>query len=206
RDRGTSPNCGWGGGGGRPMIAAERGIRMRLVAAARRLAASGMDSGMSGNLSARLEQGYLVTPSAIRYDAMHPEDLVFMGLDWTHGGGQRAPSSEWRLHRDIYARRPEAMAVLHLHSPFATSLACLRRGIPAFHYEVALAGGADIRCATYSTFGTQALSDATTRALESRRACVLANHGVVAIGTTLEEAVALSEKVEYLARTYWQAR
>jgi L-fuculose-phosphate aldolase len=187
------------------MIAAERGIRMRLVAAARRLAASGANAGTSGNFSARTELGYLVTPSAVPYETMHPEDLVFMGLDWTHGGGQRPPSSEWRLHRDIYARRPEAMAVVHSHAPFATTLACLRRPIPAFHYEVALAGGADIRCATYETFGTQALSEATLAALDGRRACLLANHGIVAVGESVERALELAERVESLARMYWQA-
>lgn len=187
------------------MIPAERGIRMRLVAAARRLAAVGSNAGTSGNLSARIEQGYIITPSALPYDTMHPEDLVFMGFDWTHGGGQRTPSSEWRIHRDLYAKRPEVAAVVHAHSPYATTLACLRRGIPAFHYEVALAGGADIRCGDYATFGTQALSDAALRALEGRRACLLANHGSVAVGATVEAALELAEKVEALARMYWQA-
>ena len=187
------------------MIPAERGIRMRLVVAARRLAAAGANSGTAGNLSARVEQGYIVTPSAVPYDTMHPEDLVFMGMDWTHGGGQRPPSSEWRLHRDIYAHRPEVGAVVHAHSPYATTVACLRRPIPAFHYEVALAGGADIRCATYATFGTQELSDATLVALEDRKACLLANHGIVALGPTVDAALELAEKVEALARMYWQA-
>lgn len=187
------------------MIAAERGVRMRLIVAARRLAAAGANAGTAGNLSARVDQGYIVTPSAMAYDSMHPEDLVFMGHDWTHGGGQRPPSSEWRLHRDVYARRPEVGAVVHAHSPYATTLACLRRGIPAFHYEVALAGGSDIRCGTYATFGTQELSNATLAALEERRACLLANHGLVAVGGTVDEALELAEKVEALARLYWQA-
>jgi L-fuculose-phosphate aldolase len=187
------------------LIPAERGIRMRLVAAARRLACTGANAGTSGNLSARIDQGYIVTPSAMAYDLMHPEDLVFMGYDWTHGGGQRPPSSEWRLHRDLYAARPEVGAVVHAHSPFATTLACLRRGIPAFHYEVALAGGADIRCGSYATFGTQELSNAVLEALQGRTACLLANHGVVAVGDTVEGALELAEKVEALARMYWQA-
>jgi len=187
------------------VIAAERGIRMRLTAAARRLAAAGLNTGTAGNLSARVPQGYLITPSAVAYDTMSPEDLVFMGDDWTHSGGQRPASSEWRMHRDLYRARPEAGAVVHTHSPYATTLACLRRGIPAFHYEVALAGGADIRCGGYETFGTQQLSDATLAALEGRRACLLANHGAVAIGGTIEEAASLAEKLESLARMYWQA-
>ena len=187
------------------MIAAERGIRMRLLAAARRLSGTGANAGTSGNLSARIDQGYLVTPSAMAYDMMHPEDLVFMGYDWTHGGGQRPPSSEWRLHRDLYAARPEVGAVVHAHSPFATTLACLHRGIPAFHYEVALAGGADIRCGRYATFGTQELSNAVLEAMQGRTACLLANHGIVAVGATVESALELAEKVEALARMYWQA-
>ena len=187
------------------MIASERGIRMRLTNAARRLAASGMNNGTTGNLSVRMPQGYLITPSAVAYDSMSAEDLVFMGDDWTHSGGQRPASSEWRLHRDLYRARPEVHAVVHAHSPFATTLACLRRGIPAFHYEVALAGGPDIRCGGYATFGTQQLSDAVVAAMEGRRACLLANHGSVAVGATLEDATGLAEKVEALARMYWQA-
>jgi L-fuculose-phosphate aldolase len=187
------------------VIASERGIRMRLMTAARRLAAAGMNTGTAGNLSARMPHGYLITPSAVAYETMSPEDLVFMGDDWTHSGGQRPASSEWRLHRDIYRSRPDVHAVVHAHSPFATTLACLKRPIPAFHYEVALAGGTDIPCADYATFGTQQLSDAAIAGLKGRKACLLANHGSVAVGPGLEEAVGLAEKVEALARMYWQA-
>jgi L-fuculose-phosphate aldolase len=187
------------------MIASERGVRMRLANAARRLSASGATNGASGNLSARTERGYIITPSGVTGESLGPDDLVYMGEDWTHGGGQREPSSEWRLHRDVYRVRPEVHGVVHTHSPYATSVACLRRAIPAFHYEVAFAGGHDIRCADYATFGTQELSDRALQALEGRRACLLANHGVVATGATLEEAVTLAEKVEFLARVYWQA-
>ena len=126
----------------------------------------------------------------------------------TMGGnkkGHRAPSSEWRFHRDIYATRPEAGAVVHTHSAFATTLACLGRAIPAFHYEVAFAGGNDIRCAQYKTFGTQELSDVALAALEGRRACLLAHHGVIAFGADLDDALRLADKVEALARLYWQA-
>lgn len=184
------------------MIPTERGIRMRLVAAARRLATLGANAGTAGNLSARVDNGYIITPSAMPYDRMHPEDLVYMGFDWTHGGGPRVPSSEWRLHRDVYRQHPAAGCVVHTHSPNATALACLGMPIPAFHYEVALAGGDDIRCAPYATFGTQELSDAVLAALEGRRACLLAQHGLVTVGPSLESAVALAEKVEYLAGVY----
>lgn len=184
------------------MIPSERGIRMRLVAAARRLHSLGANAGTAGNLSARADHGYIITPSGMAYDRMHPEDLVYMGQDWTHGGGQRVPSSEWRLHRDVYASDPDIQAVVHTHSPQATALACLAMPIPAFHYEVALAGGPDIRCAPYSTFGTQALSDGAVAALRGRRACLLAQHGVLATGASLEAAVSIAEKVEYLAGVY----
>ena len=183
----------------------ERGLRMRLAAVARRFSAQGMNPGRSGNFSARLHGGFVITPSGAPYETMHPDDLVYVDEQVGFGGGQRKPSTEWRLHRDIYARFGEARAVVHTHSPFATTLACLGRGIPAFHYEVAFAGGADIRCAPYATFGTQALSDHALAALEGRRACLLANHGALAWGPTLEEAAGLAEKLEALARLYWQA-
>jgi L-fuculose-phosphate aldolase len=176
-----------------------------MVLAARRLSAEGLNPGMSGNLSVRTDGGFLVTPSGVAYDRMHPDDLVFVGAGAAPGGGERKPSSEWRLHRDIYARRPEAGAVVHTHSPYATTLACLRRSIPAFHYEVAFAGGDDIRCGGYATFGTQELSDLALAALDGRKACLLANHGAVAHGADLDEAVNLAEKVEALARLYWQS-
>lgn len=187
------------------MIASERGVRTRLMLAARRLASEGANTGASGNLSARVGRGYIITPSGLPNETLSPDDLVYMGEDWAHGGGQRAPSSEWRLHRDIYRTRPEANAVVHAHSPFATTLACLRRSIPSFHYEVAFAGGPDIRCGEYATFGTQELSDRAMAALQGRKACLLANHGSVAIGESIEAALALAEKVEALARLYWQA-
>ncbi len=115
------------------------------------------------------------------------------------------PSSEWRFHRDIYAARGDAQAIVHTHAPFATTLACMHRGIPPFHYMVAVAGGNDIRCAPYATFGTQELSDHAVAALAGRRACLLANHGMIAVGASLERALALAVEVETLAETYWRA-
>jgi L-fuculose-phosphate aldolase len=183
----------------------ERGLRLRVVQAARRLSELGLNSGRSGNLSVRVEGGFLVTPSGAAYEAMHPDDLVYLTSTGDFGGGQRKPSTEWRIHRDVYDRRQDARAVVHTHSPYATTLACLGRGIPAFHYEVAFAGGADIRCSPYATFGTQELSDHAVKALDGRKACLLANHGVLALGDSLEGALGLAEKVENLARIYWQA-
>jgi L-fuculose-phosphate aldolase len=183
----------------------ESGLRLRVATIARQLAATGMNPGRSGNLSARVDGGFVITPTGAPYDTLHPDDLVFIDDTGAFGGGQRKPSSEWRLHFDIYRQRPEARGIVHSHSPYATTLACLRRGIPAFHYEIAFAGGNDIRCARYATFGTQALSDAALAALEGRHACLLANHGAVAFGESIEAARELAEKVDALARPYWQA-
>jgi L-fuculose-phosphate aldolase len=183
----------------------EVAIRERMVAAARQLVVRGLTSTTSGNMSARAGQGFLITPTGSCYESVQAEDLVYVDADWKARQDSLQPSSEWRLHRDVYARRPEAGAVVHVHSPFATTLACLRRAVPAFHYEVAFAGGKDIRCSEYATFGTQAFSDAALAALEDRKACLLANHGAVVFDRTLEEALRLAERVEYLARLYGQA-
>ena len=185
------------------MSPAERGVRVRVIAAAKRLAALGLNRGRSGNVSVRVDGGFVITPSGKSYDTLALNDLVTVEGDEPRG--ERKPSSEWRLHRDIYAKRPEAGAIVHTHSSFATTLACLRKPIPAVHYEIAFAGGGDIRCAPYATFGTQELSDLALAALEGRSACLLANHGSVAFAPSIEEALILADKVEELARTYWQA-
>ncbi len=186
----------------------ESALRETVLATARAMNGAGINRGKSGNVSARLLRdgfdGFLVTPSAIPYDRIAPADIVAMSLAG-EAQGARAPSTEWRFHRDIYANRPEAQAIVHAHAPFATSLACLRRGIPPFHYMVAVAGGTDIRCAPYATFGTQALSDHALAALDGRRACLLANHGMIAFGRSLDAALALAVEVETLAEMYWRA-
>jgi L-fuculose-phosphate aldolase len=165
----------------------------------------GINQGKAGNVSARLGTGFLITPTGMEYDRLTPSDIVWMGLDGTVPAGQRAPSSEWRMHLDIYSARPEAGAVVHAHSVQATALACLHRGIPSFHYMVAVAGGRDIRCSEYALFGTQALSDAMLAALADRRACLLGNHGQIALGADLGKALALAVEVETLAAQYLAA-
>jgi len=167
--------------------------------------ALGINQGKSGNVGVRVKSGLLVTPSGVPYEEMTPEDIVFMRLDGAVPAGQREPSSEWRFHRDIFASRPEVGAVVHTHAMFATTLACLRKEIPAFHYMVAMAGGDSIRCAPYATFGTQKLSDHALTALEGRKACLLANHGMIAVGETLKDALAMAVEVETLAAQYWRA-
>jgi len=186
----------------------EQSLRDDVIATALAMNAANINRGKSGNVSARWRDGgfdgFLVTPSGLRYDETTREDIVAVALDGT-AHGKRVPSSEWRFHRDIYRSRDDAQAIVHTHSPFATSLACLRRGIPAFHYMVAVAGGSDIRCAGYATFGTQELSDAALDALDGRRACLLANHGMIATGRSLAAALALAIEVETLAEMYWRA-
>ena len=181
-----------------------RALRLAVVATARKMNALGINRGKSGNVSARVRDGFLVTPSALPYDRADAEDVVFVADDSTPRG-RRRPSSEWRFHRDIYAAREEVRAIVHTHSPFATTLACLDRGIPAFHYMVAVAGGDDIRCAPYATFGTQALSDRAVAALNGRNACLLSHHGMIALGGSLDVALALAVDVETLAEMYWRA-
>ena len=188
--------------------------RHRLIAAAHGMLAAGLNKGTAGNLSLRLthndengensESGFLITPSGMDYATLEAEDIVFMRFDGT-ACGRRQPSSEWRFHRDLYLAYPQAGAVLHAHSPFAVSLACLRWDIPPFHYMIARFGGDNIRCARYATFGTQALSDAALEALNGRTACLLANHGFLLYAETPERALALGIEFEALCEQYWRA-
>jgi L-fuculose-phosphate aldolase len=179
-------------------------LRLALVSSSMSLLELGLNRGSSGNISTRCEGGFLVTPSAMPPEAMKPEDMVFMDFAGNVISGER-PSSEWRFHRDILQSRPEFGAVVHVHSPFATTLACLGMEIPPFHYMIAAAGGHTIRCAPYALFGTQALSDHALSALEDRRACLLGNHGMIACGRDLSEAMGLAMEVESLCEQYWRA-
>ncbi|PWB39375.1 MAG: class II aldolase [Rhodocyclales bacterium] len=179
-------------------------LREGIVETVRALTAHNLNRGTAGNVSARWNEGFLVTPTGLGCDEMQPGDVVPMAMDGNWEGA-RKPSSEWRFHRDIYAARPEAGAVVHTHAPFATALACLRADIPPFHYMIARFGGATVRCAAYATFGTQALSDAALAALEGRCACLLANHGMLAFGRDLRQALDLAVEFESLCEQYWRA-
>ena len=181
-----------------------RALRQAVIDAARAMNALGINQGTSGNVSVRHGDGLLVTPSGVDYDALKPAMIVAMAMDGSWRGDWR-PSSEWRIHRDVLRARPEFGAVVHAHSPYATSLACLGRAIPAFHYMVAVAGGDTIRCAPYATFGTQALSDHALAALDGRKACLLANHGLLACGADLAQALKIALEVEVLSAQYWRA-
>lgn len=180
-----------------------------MVAVARRMNASGINQGTSGNLSARLPGGFLITPTSLPYERMEPADLValdFEGRSLAAGPAeQRRPSSEWRLHADVLRCRPEVEAVVHCHSIRATALACHGRSIPSFHYMAAVAGGPDIRCAPYALFGTPELSALAVQALEGRLACLMAHHGQVALGRSLDQALRIAIEVETLAAMYLEA-
>lgn len=181
-------------------------LRQALIAAARSLRENGLGAGAAGNLSVRVQQGYLITPTGVDYEALEPEHIVAMDLRGNPAPGDLKPSSEWRFHQDVYLRRADAGAIVHTHSPWATALACARQDLPAFHYMVAGAGGRRIRCAEYGTFGTQALSERALAALEDRQACLLANHGVLALGAELAAAFKMAQLVEELARQYLLSR
>lgn len=180
-------------------------LRSTLIAACRELTRRRLTHGTSGNVSVRYdERQFFVSPSGMDYEVLQADDVPLMDLDgrWF---GRRRPSSEWRFHRDIFNSRHDVGAIVHTHSPQATALACTGRGIPAFHYMVAVAGGCDIRCAPYHSFGSQELSDAALAALKDRKACLLANHGVIATGADLPTAISLAGEVENLALQYCAA-
>ena len=179
-------------------------LRQPLIDTARAMQGLGLNKGTSGNVSVRHDNGFYITPTGLAYATLSPEDIPLMQMDGSHSG-LRKPSSEWRFHRDLYAARPEIGAVVHAHSPFAVTLACLRREIPPFHYMIARFGGDTIRCADYALFGTQALSDAALLAMQGRKGCLLANHGLLVAGRNLSEALALAVELEELCEQYWRA-
>jgi len=179
-------------------------LKKAIIATALAMNALGINRGKSGNVSARWKDGFLITPSGLPYDETRPADIVFVDRKGKPTG-KRPPSSEWRFHHDIYLTRKDAQAVVHAHSSFASTLACVGKDVPAFHYMIAVAGGNSIRCAPYATFGTQELSDHALKALSGRHACLLANHGMIATGDSLEHALALAVEVEALCEQYWRA-
>lgn len=176
-------------------------MRKQLIETALEMSSNGLVKGATGNLSVRLGQGMLITPTGIDYSVMLPGDIVQMDFDGTIEG-KRKPSSEWRFHAAIYQARPEADAILHAHPANCAALACLNLGIPAFHYMVAVAGGKDLRCAEYATFGSQQLSENMIEALEGRKACLMAHHGLTCFETDLVRALSLAVEIEHLAGVY----
>ena len=182
----------------------ENDRRHAAVEAVRHLDAGGLNRGSTGNLSLRDGEGMLITPTGMGADDLRAQDLVWLGWDGTLRGDW-LPSSEWHFHRAIYLARPDVHAVVHTHSVHATALACLERPLPPFHYMVAVAGGHDVPCVPYHTFGTEALSRAVGTALADRLACLMAHHGLVAAGATLAQAMKVAQEIESLCEVYLKA-
>jgi L-fuculose-phosphate aldolase len=178
-------------------------MRDALLKATRQLFELGLNKGTAGNVSVRHGDGFLITPSGMEVQEMAAANMVQMQFD---GGfeANKKPSSEWRFHRDILQNRPEINAVVHTHSMFATTMACLHKDIPPFHYMIAVTGGDTIRCAPYALFGSQALSDNALRALKDSKACLLENHGMIALGRDLDEALSIAIEAENLCEQYWR--
>ncbi len=187
------------------MDEAEAAMRQEIIDACRAMDRRGINQGTSGNIGVRWGHGLLVTPSGLAYDAMVPEDIIFLDMNGTPAGPHK-PSSEWRFHRDILRDRRDIGAVVHAHPPFCTAIAITGADIPAVHYMIAATGGPTVRCAPYATFGTEALSKNALRALEGRLCCLLANHGSIACGPSLAKALWLATELETLARQYFLSR
>ena len=179
-----------------------RDLRQAVITTCLKMNAEGINQGTSGNVSVRTDEGFLITASGIPYARMKPEHVVEMDFDGGYSG-EYLPSTEWRMHMDILKHRPEANAVVHTHSIYATALACLRKDIPAFHYMIGIAGGTSIRCSDYAEYGTQALSDAMLKAMQDRSACLLGNHGQIAFGQDLDQALWRAGEVEAISHQYW---
>lgn len=188
-----------------PIYQNDLNSRQQVVDTLQGLVDKGLTSGTSGNVSVLAEGGMLVTPTGIEPSALKPEHIVFMGLDGEVADDQLTPSSEWRMHADIYKHKPGLEAVVHCHSHYATILACAHKSIPAQHYMIAATGAYEIPLGDYATFGSQALSDANLKALSTSLACLLANHGQLATGFNLEGAFKLAQLVEELAYWHWGA-
>ena len=180
-------------------------LRSELIEICIQMNEDGLNQGTSGNVSCRDGESILITPSGVPYKNLTSEKIVSMNTDGEYEGSLK-PSSEWRMHADIYNFRSDAGAIVHVHSPYATALSCHRRNIPAFHYMVAVAGGEDVRCADYATFGTQELSNNMIQALDNRKACLLSNHGLIAFGDNLSHAFGLAKEIETLAKQYILSR
>jgi L-fuculose-phosphate aldolase len=183
------------------MTEAEFALRTEIIAACLAMEKKGINQGTSGNVSVRWNNGLLITASGLAYEASAPEDIIYVEMDGTPHGPHN-PSSEWRFHRDILRERPDIQAIVHAHPPYCTAQAITGNAIPAVHYMIAAAGGPTVRCAPYATFGTDELSRNAIEALRDRQACLLANHGLIACGPTLRNALWVAIEVETLAKQY----
>ena len=181
-------------------------LRNELICTVLKMNESGINQGTSGNAAVRVDDGYLITPSGMAYEDITPEDVVYKRIDGDNESpnGLRKPSSEWRFHEDIFVARDDVEAIVHTHGKAVMTIACMRKDVPAFHYMIGVTGGQTIRCAPYKTFATQALSDVAVKALKGRKACLLANHGQIAVGGNLKQALSMALEVETLCEVYWR--
>ena len=179
-----------------------KSLRSEIIKYSKMLNSKKLSALRSGNISSRFKDGFLITPSGKKYSSLKNKDIVFVSLDGKFDKKKGIPSSEWKFHQDIYINKREARAIVHAHSPHATAVSSHGKPIPAFHYMVALAGGEDIKCSDYATFGTRELSQNILRALQNRKACLMSNHGQVAFGQNLSSAFELAEELENICHQY----
>ena len=179
-----------------------RQLKRDIIKYAKKLNINSLSALRSGNISIRYKNGFLITPSGVKYSSLQVKDIVFVGLDGKFKKNKNKPSSEWKFHQDIYINKKNANAIVHAHSTNATAISVHKKGIPAFHYMVALAGGNNIKCAKYATFGTRNLSKNILKALNGRKACLIANHGQIAFEDNLPKAFELAEEVENISLQY----
>ena len=177
-------------------------LRKKIIKFSKLLNKTNLSPLRSGNISIRYKDGFLITPSGKKYESLNPRDILFVDLDGKWDKKLGKPSSEWRFHKDIYKFKSNANSIVHCHSKNALVLSCIRKKIPAFHYMVAVAGGVDIKCAKYATYGTSQLSNNILKALEDRTACLIENHGQVSFSNELPDAFELAQEVENLAEQY----
>ena len=182
-----------------------KSLRSEVIKYAKMLNSRKLSALRSGNISARFQDGFLITPSGAKYSLLKNKDIVFVSLKGEFDEKKGIPSSEWRFHQDIYLNKKEAQAIVHAHSNCATAISTHGKGIPAFHYMVAMAGGNDIKCAKYATYGTRELSKNIIKALKERKACLIGNHGQIAFSENLSKAFELAEEVENLSNQYIKA-
>ena len=179
-----------------------RKIKAEIIKYSKMLNSRKLSALRSGNISARYKEGFLITPSGKKYSSLKTKDIVFVSLEGKFDNKKSIPASEWQFHQDIYKNKKEAEAIVHAHSTNATAVSTHKRGIPSFHYMVAMAGGHDIKCAKYATFGTRDLSKNILKALKGRKACLIANHGQIAFEENLPKAFELAEEVENISLQY----
>jgi len=182
-----------------------KNLRLEVIKHAKMLNSKKLSALRSGNISARYKDGFLITPSGVKYSSLKSKDIVFVSLKGEFDKKKGIPSSEWRFHQDIYKDKIGAKAIVHAHSDYATAISTHGKGIPAFHYMVAMAGGNDIKCAKYATYGTRELSKNILKALKYRNACLIGNHGQITYSENLSKAFELAEEVENLSNQYIKA-